>query len=680
MHQRRCRTASAFLAIAAAAVGLAPAAQAREAPSAESHPATPVPVVRVPSGFAVSQPVRLLPRAPVGNGAAPSLAPRLLVDRSAQGIAAKDPAAQSALGSGTAPIQGVSFDGIASRSDQQLVPPDPNGEVGPNDFVELINLQMAVYSKTGHLRFGPVTLQDIFAPLGKQCGVSGVGDPIVVYDQLADRWLLSQLGFLFDPFSGEPTGPYFECVAVSKTGDPAGQYFLYAFKISDRLLNDYPKLGVWPDAYYLSINQFAEPDFDFAGGGAIALDRARMLAGDPDAPMVYFNLFNRDPNLGGLLPADLDGHRLPPAGTPGLFAQVSDPTEEVLADSHEGEGEEGGEGGGEPGEDRQVHSVSVDSIQLFRFHVDWDHPASSRFDGPTNLATAPFDENMCDFDNECIPQKGTFAKLDPLSDRLMFRAAYRNFGDHQALVLNHTVDVGVDHAGVRWYEIRNPAGNATLFQQGTFAPDEDNRWMGSAAMDANGDIALGYSVSGQDLFPSVRYTARRAGDPLGQMTLGEGSLVEGSGAQTAAGPFARWGDYSDLTVDSVDDCTFWYTQEYYKATSEIGFATRIGSFAVPGCDGIAPTAKARNVTARAGRQVKLRYETADNSGQTHDEITIFRPNGRKLKSIETPLHDAGTFAVTIKAPPAGSYTWQVVAIDAKGNASDASRRRLRTTR
>lgn len=553
-----------------------------------------------------------------------------------------DTVVQRALGEGQAPSLGVSFDGIGSRPDQHLLPPDPNGEIGPNDYVQIVNLQMAVYSRTGQIKHGPVTLQSIFGPLGKQCGVAGVGDPVVNYDQLADRWILSQFGFLFNPSTGEPIGPYFECFAVSKTPDPSGQYYLYAFKTSDTKLPDYPKIGVWPDAYTMSAVEFDEGG-GFPGMAALAFERAKMIAGDPNAAMIYRPLFQSEPNVWGMLPADLDGFRLPPDGTAAPFVGIDFDWFTI---------------GPKP------------TLKLYRFKVDWADPAASAFTPAGTIDTAAYDAFFCPgllFD-PCIPQKSSFTKLDILSDRLMFRAAYRRFADHDALVVDHTVDAGGDHAGVRWYELRNVTTSPVMYQQGTFAPDTESRWMGSAAMDGNGNIGLGYSVSGSDLNPGIRYTARLAGDPLGQMTLGEGSIVEGGGAQTS--PFSRWGDYSDLTVDPLDDCTFWYTTEYYKATSELSWATRVGSFVVPGCDATAPSAVARPARARANRPVRLVYLVEEGSGRTADVITVFRSNGKVLKKIQGDPGPVGTVSVTTKAPgKPGIYRWCVVAVDEKGNES-----------
>ena len=278
-----------------------------------------------------------------------------------------------------------------------------------------------------------------------------------------------------------------------------------------------------------------------------------MLNGEP-AQMVSFDLFTTDPNLGGMLPSDLDGPP-PPAGAPNPFCQIDD----------------------------NAWGYSPDQIQCWNFHADWADPTSSTFTFDAGHVTAAFDSNMCGYSHNCVPQRGTSARVDAISDRLMYRLQYRNFGTHQSLVTNHTVDAnGSDRAGVRWYELRNSGAGWSVFQQGTYSPDTHNRWMGSAAMNGTGDIALGFSISSSTVFPSIRATGRLAADTAGQMTQGELTIRDGSGYQTHSS--GRWGDYSMLAVDPVDDCTFWYTQEYYAVPSSASWQTRIAAFTLAACD------------------------------------------------------------------------------------------------
>ncbi|PWT92993.1 MAG: hypothetical protein C5B54_02600, partial [Acidobacteria bacterium] len=434
------------------------------------------------------------------------------------------------------------------------LPPDTNGDVGPNHYVQVVNEHIQVFDKTGTSLLGPETIATLWQGFGGGCENDGFGDPIALYDHLADRWLISQFAF--------PPGSNHQCVAISVTGDPTGSYFLYDFNLG-QLVNDYPHFGVWPDGYYMTDNQFNGNSW--AGAGVYAFERSKMLTGDP-AQIVYFDLFTVDQNFGGMLPNDLDGPA-PDVGTPATFAEVDDDS-----------------------------VFGTDRISLWQFHVDWNNTANSTFgiSGEPNihLDTDPFDWNMCNFNRDCIPQPNTSQGLDAITDRLMHRLQYRNINGVAYLVGNHTVDVdGNDHAGVDWFQLKNDGSGWVINNQGIYAPDSDNRWMGSAAMDSAGNIAIGFSVSSSNTFPSIRYTGRLASDPAGQMSQGENSIIEGTGSQTSF--FARWGDYSGLVVDNTIganggiDCDFWYTTEYLQQTSDADWKTHVGafSFAPSACGG-----------------------------------------------------------------------------------------------
>ncbi|MBI4587518.1 MAG: hypothetical protein HY725_01650 [Candidatus Rokubacteria bacterium] len=457
-----------------------------------------------------------------------------------------DPVVQDWHGPAAMPSPIRNFAGVSNVNG--VLPPDTNGDVGPNHYVQWVNLSFAIWNKSGGLLYGPANGNTLWTGFGGACESTNDGDPIVLYDRLADRWLMSQ--FALPNF---PSGPFYQCIAISQTGDPTGAWYRYAFVVSTTKMNDYPKFGVWPDAYYMSVNQFNAGSLSWAGAGVVAFERAKMLAG-LSAAMVYFDLYEADPNLGGMLPSDLDGPNSPPTGSPNYFLQADD----------------------------QALGYPQDQLELWKFHVNWTNPEQSTFTGPTLLATAAFDSNLCNYARNCIPQRGTRRKLDAISDRLMYRLAYRNFGSHESLVANHTVDAsGFNRAGIRWYEIRDPGGTPAIYQQGTYAPLGGHRWMGSIAMDGAGNIALGYSVSGLFTYPSIRYAGRLASDPLGTLPQGEAKLIAGGGSQTSSS--SRWGDYSMLKVDPTDDCTFWYTQEYYSSTSTSGWKTRIGSFKFSSC-------------------------------------------------------------------------------------------------
>jgi len=528
-----------------------------------------------------SSALRDMPRRPPLGGDIHE-APRF---RHATGPKSVDPIVQSTPAPPLLSGPALSFEGISNLNG--VLPPDTEGAIGPNHYVQWVNLSFAVYARgpagsTPTLVYGPVAGNTIWTGFGGPCETTNNGDPVVRYDQLADRWVMSQLA-LPNSFFGLYFAPFYQCIAVSATPDPTGAYYRYQYSFQN--LNDYPKFGIWPDAYYMTMNQFTPPFLSFAGQGVLAFDRAAMLQGLP-ANMIFFDLGKVDMKLGGMLPSDLDGPP-PPLGTPNFYMEVDD----------------------------DAWGFPQDQLELWKFHVDWGNPSNSTFTQAALMPTAPFDSNLCGGAESCIPQPGTTELLDSLSDRLMYRLQYRNFGDHESLVVNHTVDVdGTDHAGIRWYEVRNPNGLPSIYQQGTYAPDADHRWMGSAAMDSAGNLAIGFSVSSATTYPSIRYAARLATDPLGTLAQGETTLITGSGSQTHTAD--RWGDYSMMTVAPNDGCTFWYTQEYYAATSLAGWQTRIGAFTLPTCN--APPSTQPRVT------VSATIATAKEAGLVNGQFTISR--------------------------------------------------------
>jgi hypothetical protein len=475
---------------------------------------------------------RLRPSIDSGPGRIPIPAPR-------RARAAFDPVVEArpaAVPAIPAPVHnfegiGLGFTGPAGSFRVQSAPPDTNGAVGPNHFVQTTNTDLAVFDKGGAVLYGPVQINTLWSGFGGGCQDNNDGDPVVQYDQFADRWIVSQFSIA--------TKPFLQCVAVSTSGDPTGSYNRYSFSFGDSDLNDYPKIGVWPDAYYFTFNIFTNAT-TFAGARVCAYDRAKMLTG----AAATAQCFSTSADFGGLLPANADGHTAPPAGSPNY-----------------------------------VVNFGADSLNLWKLHIDWSTPASSNLNGPTNIAVAAFTP-LCNGDT-CVPQAGTTDQLDTLADRLMYRLAYRNFGDHESLVVNHTVDAGGGKGGVRWYELRNPNGTPSVFQQSTYAPDGNHRWMGSAAMDKLGNLAIGYSVSSTTLFPEIRYAGRLVDDPINTLSQGEASVIVGGGAQI--GGLSRWGDYSSMSVDPTNDCTFWYTTEYLTMTGSFNWSTRIASFTFPSC-------------------------------------------------------------------------------------------------
>jgi hypothetical protein len=442
---------------------------------------------------------------------------------------------QTYLPSNTTPIQ--NFEGVGNLS--QVYPPDTQGDVGLDKYIQVVNVNFAVYSKTGSILLGPAAISTVFNGIPSPWNGRNDGDPVVLYDQAANRWMITQFSL--------PANNYAELVAISQTGDPTGTWYRYIFQFGNKM-PDYPKLGVWPDAYYLSFNQFVS-GASWGGVGACALERAKMLIGDPAARIVYFNLgASSDPE--SMLPSDWDGTTPPIANEPNYFTYFND-----------------------------WSSSTQQVLKIWQFHVDWNTTSNSTFSQAYSLVTAAFNSVLCSSNSgACVPQPGTSVKLQTLSDRLMYRLQYRNFSTYRSMVTNHTVNVdGSGRAGIRWYELRNTGGGWTIYQQGTWSPDASSRWMGSVAMNASGDIALGYSLSNSTtIYPSIRFTGRHVTDPPGQMTMGEQSIIDGSGNQT--GSASRWGDYSGMSVDPLDDQTFWFTTEYIKTSGTANWQTRVASF------------------------------------------------------------------------------------------------------
>jgi hypothetical protein len=467
------------------------------------------------------------------------------------------------------PALSVNFEGLRNtdnpfRADgtQILVnPPDPDGDVGPNHYVEMVNLVFAVYDKQGNRLLGPTPLGALWAGFPvTDCSLLA-GDAIVLYDQLDDRWILTQF---------TSRGPeYWNCVAVSQTGDPTGAYYRYAFSTG---LNfpDYPKYGVWRNSYIITTREFG-PTVEY-GIGVYALERDKMMAGDPNARVVSFFLDGNAPGVlplvgDGLLPPDIDGKAKPANDAPAPIIGTQD--------------------------DGGPYGATFDALNIWELNVKWQANPTASIALKAQLPVASFDSIFpcAPTSRDCLPQPGITDPnqyLDILSyrQRPTWRLAYRNFKGYETLVTNQSVEALPGIAGVRWYEIRRTGGTYSLYQQGTYAPNDGvHRWMGSIAMDKQGNMALGYSVvNAVNVFPGIRYTGRLAGDPLGQMTLSEGVIINGSGVQTNTN--SRWGEYTSMNIDPVDDCTFWYVNEYYQTTEpppDRKWQTRIASFKLPGC-------------------------------------------------------------------------------------------------
>src|SRR5204862_4181190 len=315
--------------------------------------------------------------------------------------------------------------------------------------------------------------------------------------------------------------------------------------------------------YYMSMNVFNSAGTSYLGPQPFAFDRTKMLAGQPATFVSPVGPLGG--SVDAFLPADLDGSRLPPTGAPNTFV-------------------------GFPGQ------ATSPNYTTYHFHVDFVTPANSTFTTFASPAAAGYTA-LCPSTRACVPENGTTSSnyLDGIGDRLMFRLAYRNFGDHESVVGTYSVSSG-GVAGLRWFELRNvTSGPVTVYQQSTYHPDTTWRWMGSAAMDGQGNLAIGFSASSSSIHPQLHYAGRLATDPLNTLSQGEAHLYDGAGSQTGSGN--RWGDYSSLTIDPVDDTTFWYTNEYYSSTTSYNWRTRIGSLQLAtGTPTPTPTATATPTT------------------------------------------------------------------------------------
>jgi hypothetical protein len=499
-------------------------------------------------------------------------------------------------------------------------PSDNSLAVGPDHIVQTVNTRMAIFTKqgsrfdtTGKVLYGPVSTNNVF----KDCGVCGEfnnGDAVVRYDQLADRWLIVMPIFRrLPPLEDEPPAPrsggaavrslpgradqpgaarlleqppaptpeqiaaeeagqrerrrrflesrsadgrrqrdergsYAICYAVSTSSDPLGSYYRYEFRRP--LFPDYPRPAIWPDGYYVPTST----GDDVIQKHACVVEREKMLRGEPATEQCFViddvNFLNN---------ADLDGTQLPPDGAPNIMMAT---------------------GGAQLKGD-----IDDNGIYVWKFHVNWDAPSRSRLDGPEKIAVAPY-EYLCGGQlTNCVPQPGTDRRLDAQGDKIMQRLVYRRIGKREHIVAVHSVKTTAGGGGVRWYEFRlDPDRNVRLHQQGTYAPGGFYRWMASPAIDARGNIGIGYSFGGPPHFAGQRFAGRLADDPPGLLTLREAVLVEGQAAQTNT---MRWEDYAQTAIDPSDDCTIWYVGDYYKKNAR-DYSTRIGAFRMPGCGPSSP--------------------------------------------------------------------------------------------
>jgi hypothetical protein len=573
--------------------------------------------VTYPSATAVTPPLSQLPDSPPPQGHAERRRHPIQNHRGNGGV---DPVVQTVAGPLISAMGGINFDGPGANG---YAPSDSNIAVGPNHIFAAVNSVYQIFSKSGASLLGPKSLSSLWAGVGGGCSSANAGDVIAQYDKIADRWILTQLSSL--------SSPYGECIAVSTTNDPTGTYATYYYSFGSNL-PDYPKFGVWPTttngAYLATYNQFANGN-SFVGAALCAYDRTAMLAGTANPVQICGTI-----NDFSYLPSDLDGSTPPTDGTPGYFA-----TYETLS-----------------------------SLRIWTLAPNFANPANSVLTQVApDISVASFSE-LCN-GGTCIPQAGTNQQLDSLGDRPMYRLAFRNLGDHQAMVFNHSVTTGV-----RWYELRSavsPSAMFSLYQQGTFGPDSTTRWMGSAAMDQAGDIAVGYSASSSSIHPAIRYSGRVPTDTLGTLES-ESTMFQGTGSQTSN--LSRWGDYSSLRIDPSDDCTFWYVNEYLSLSGAFNWSTRIGSFKFTGC-GAAPvpdfslSANPSSVTIAQGNPANSSISVTSLNGYSK-AVTLSVtncPSGATCSFGPNPVAPAAngsiTSTLTITGASAGSYTLTISGTD-----------------
>jgi hypothetical protein len=470
-------------------------------------------------------------------------------------------------------------------------PSDTNGDIGNDYYVQSINSSnssdILVLNKADGSTALSFVLDSLAAGSGTGCG-GGRGDPVIFFDQFAangqgelpGRWVLTE--FTSNSF----------CVYVSQTSDPtSGSWFIYEFLSSTGGLPDYPKFGNWGDSYFIGANE---------GPVQYALDKANMVIGGTARPAQFFTGTGL-PGFGfqHIMPADADGATLPPAGSPGIFMRHRD------GDYHD-------------------NGTLDDVLEIFEFKVDWDTPANSTFTGPINIPVSEFDTNLggTNFGDLSVPQP-TGTNLFPLKQPLMWRLQHRTINDKQYLVGNMVTDVdGNDLHGIRWFQLERPAATVSegwsLADEGTYTlGDTVNRWMASTAMDGDGNIAIGYNVSDANTFPGMRYAGRLTTDAAGTMPHGENSIIEG----TASNGSSRWGDYSSLSVDPVDECTFWYTAQYNLSSN---WSTRVASFKFEqcGCQLTLDTVVISSTTATADNTIQIAWN--DSGVPEMTEYRVFR--------------------------------------------------------
>jgi hypothetical protein len=519
-------------------------------------------IVNHPVAFAVSPPLRelaKLPQQPVYGFH--EVNPVRLIPKPYAGSAV-DPVEQSTAGPASNYTVGINVIGVGNGFPGYTVPdapPDTQMDVGDTQIVQWVNVSYAVFDKaTGNPLTGAINGNLIWSSLGGSCATHNSGDIMVLFDRQAHRWFLSQPVF---------TSPYMTCIAVSTSSDALGTYHLYAYPQGSGLFPDYPKWGVWSNGYYQSSNLFSS---SFVRPQPCAYNRAKILLGDPSAEQVCFtNLTGAEDTL--------------------QFAHIESPTQPPSGEDAFAIG--------------SVGDVDNSHLSLYSIHVDWSQPQNATITGVGNSQqiSIPTFTPACgpgDYSDACVPQLGTADKLDSLGGFLMHPFAYWEDpppshaiptgpppAPMQHWVIGHDVQVAGGNIGVRWYEFQAPIRSVpvtslVLFQSGTFAPDSNYRWMDSIARDRVGDMLVGYSESSSSMFPAIAIAGRTNTDPLGTLE-NEVIVINGTGSQPDTSN--RWGDYSAMRIDPTDNCTFWYSTEYYMVTLRFDWSTRINSAKFSNC-------------------------------------------------------------------------------------------------
>jgi hypothetical protein len=449
-----------------------------------------------------------------------------------------DPVLQTSDAPNAMPAASVSFAGLDLTNWGAGWPPDTQGDVGPNHYIQAVNTSIGIYNKSGS-QLAAFTFDTLFTGTGTSCDADNNGDPVVIYDRISGRWIVADFGW-----TNTGSGPYYMCFAVSKTADPvSGGWWFYALRADDSShpwLNDYPKIGAWHDGFYMTANMFdcltsTCSSASYKGVRVWAIRRDEMINGQAlnvqlaDLGSAYYSLLPSHANLA-----------TPPAGTPNYMMSAQTST----------------------------------AMYTWKLAIDFNNVANSTLTGPLSTSIASWSTPSN------VPQLGSSITLDTLGDRLMAQLQWTNIGGTTALWATQSVSTS-SRAGIRWYEFRNLSGTPSVFQSGTYSPDSTHRWMGSLAVDSQGNMAVMYSASSSSINPQIRYAGRLAGDAAGTLGQGEATLIAGTGSQTT---YNRWGDYAAMSVDPTDGCTFWFTTEYYISTGT-NWQTRVGAFTFPGCSG-----------------------------------------------------------------------------------------------